>query len=186
VYISLGGNRVAKWRWYYNLFITFLVSGLWHGAEWTFVIWGAIHGAYMVIGSATAKLRENLNRILGITKLPRLYTLFQVLITFVLVYVSWIFFRANNLSEAILILKNHVVFSGNAQINLFRIPSDFYISFVGIFVLLVLDFGEERFSLWNRVKTLPVPVKVLLLVSFIVAFFLFAAWNEADFLYFQF
>ena len=186
VYISLGGNRVAKWRWYYNLFITFLVSGLWHGAEWTFVIWGAIHGAYMVIGSATAKLRENLNRILGITKLPRLYTLFQVMITFVLVYVSWIFFRANNLSEAILILKNHVVFSGNAQINLFRIPSDFYISFVGIFVLLVLDFGEERFSLWNRVKTLPVPVKVLLLVSFIVAFFLFAAWNEADFLYFQF
>ena len=44
VYISLGGNRVVKWRWYYNLFITFLISGLWHGAEWTFVIWGAIHG----------------------------------------------------------------------------------------------------------------------------------------------
>ena len=48
VYISLGGNRVVKWRYYYNLFITFLVSGLWHGAEWTFVIWGAIHGFYTV------------------------------------------------------------------------------------------------------------------------------------------
>ena len=49
VYISLGGNRVVKWRWYYNLFITFLVSGLWHGAAWTFVVWGAFHGALLAV-----------------------------------------------------------------------------------------------------------------------------------------
>ena len=62
VYIPLGGNRVVKWRWYYNLFITFLVSGLWHGAEWTFVIWGALHGFYLIFAIWTTKLRENFNR----------------------------------------------------------------------------------------------------------------------------
>jgi D-alanyl-lipoteichoic acid acyltransferase DltB (MBOAT superfamily) len=186
VYISLGGNRVVKWRWYYNLFITFLVSGLWHGAEWTFVIWGAIHGAYMVIAIVTAKFRENVNRMIGITKSPGLYKFLQVLVTFLLVYFSWIFFRANNLGEAITVIKNHFIFNGSAPVNLFRIPADFAISFVSILVLLILDFGEERFALWNRVRMLPVPVKVLFLVLFISVIFLFGVWNEADFLYFQF
>lgn len=186
VYISLGGNRVVKWRWYYNLFITFLVSGLWHGAEWTFVIWGAIHGAYMVIAIVTFKFREQVNRSLGITKHPGLYKLFQVLVTFLLVYFSWIFFRANNLGEAIMIIKNHFIFNGTAPVNLFRIPADFYISFLSILVLLILDFGEERYALWNRVRLLPVPVKVSFLVIFISVLFMFGVWNEADFLYFQF
>jgi D-alanyl-lipoteichoic acid acyltransferase DltB (MBOAT superfamily) len=186
VYISLGGNRVVKWRWYYNLFITFLVSGLWHGAEWTFVIWGAIHGIYMVIGTASARFRENVNRMMGITKLPRLYKFLQVLITFVLVYFSWIFFRANNLGEAIEVLKNHFVFGGTAQINLFRIQGDFYIAFISILVLLILDFGEERFSLSYRIRTLPIPVKTVLVIIFIAVVLMFGVWNEADFLYFQF
>ncbi|MFO7669632.1 MAG: MBOAT family O-acyltransferase [Bacteroidales bacterium] len=186
VYISLGGNRVVKWRWYYNLFITFLVSGLWHGAEWTFVIWGAIHGLYLVIAIITDKFRENVNHAIGLTSLPGLYKLVQVLITFVLVYFSWIFFRASNLNEAILVLKNHFVFDQNAVINLFRIPADFYIAFVSIVVLLVLDFSEERFSLSLRLRKLPLVAKITLLVLFVSAILLFGVWNEADFLYFQF
>ena len=63
VYISLGGNRVVKWRWFYNLFITFLVSGLWHGANWTFVIWGALHGFYLIFAIWTIKIREQTNRL---------------------------------------------------------------------------------------------------------------------------
>jgi len=55
LYIPLGGNRVVKWRWYYNLFITFLVSGFWHGANWTFIVWGALHGFYLVFANITAK-----------------------------------------------------------------------------------------------------------------------------------
>ncbi len=125
VYISLGGNSVVKWRWYYNLFITFLVSGLWHGAEWTFVIWGAIHGLYLVIAIVTLKYREAINDWIGISKFPGLYKLVQILITFVLVYFSWIFFRASDLSEAILILKNHFVFEHHSAINLFQDPCRF-------------------------------------------------------------
>ena len=48
LYIPLGGNKVMKWRWYYNLFITFLISGFWHGANWTFIAWGALHGTYLI------------------------------------------------------------------------------------------------------------------------------------------
>jgi len=186
VYISLGGNRVVKWRWYYNLFITFLVSGLWHGAEWTFVIWGAIHGLYLVIAIVTLKYREAINDWIGISKFPGLYKFVQILITFVLVYFSWIFFRASNLPEAILILKNHFVFEHHTAINLFRIPADFYIAFGSIFVLLLLDFSEERFMISHQIRKLPIYLKWGLLFLFISVIFLFGVWNEADFLYFQF
>jgi D-alanyl-lipoteichoic acid acyltransferase DltB (MBOAT superfamily) len=186
VYISLGGNRVVKWRWYYNLFITFLVSGLWHGAEWTFVIWGAIHGLYLVIAIVTLKYREAINDWIGISKFPNLYKFTQVLITFVLVYFSWIFFRASNLPEAILILKNHFVFEHHTAINLFRIPADLYIAFVSIFVLILLDFSEERFMISHQIRRLPMYLKWGLLLLFISVIFLFGVWNEADFLYFQF
>lgn len=58
LYIPLGGNRVGIPRWYFNLFFTFMVSGLWHGANWTFVIWGALHGTYLIIGILTRNFRE--------------------------------------------------------------------------------------------------------------------------------
>ena len=186
VYISLGGNRVVKWRWYYNLFITFLVSGLWHGADWTFVIWGAIHGFYLVFAIWTLKIRDRFNRSIGLTRFPKLQKVVQVLITFILVYISWIFFRANNVGEAIHILKNHFVFEGGNSVNLFRIPSDFYLSFLGIGLLLTIDFFEERFQLFRRLDRLPRWSKWAMLTVFIGVMLVFAVWNETDFLYFQF
>lgn len=186
VYISMGGNRVVKWRWYYNLFITFLVSGLWHGAEWTFVIWGAIHGLYLIIAIVTEKVRKNFNNTLGITRIPWLYKLLQVVVTFVLAYVAWIFFRANTVSEAFYILKNHFVFHGGQSVNLFQNPADFFLSFILIAVLLVFDFLEERFEFSFKLKALPRYQKWALLAVFVVAILLFAVWNETDFLYFQF
>ncbi len=186
VYISMGGNRVVKWRWFYNLFITFVVSGLWHGAEWTFVIWGAIHGGYLVIAIVTQKLRDNINRALGISKVTWLHTLFQVLITFVLSYIAWIFFRANNVGEAFYILKNHFVFGGDPVVNLFSNPADLVLSFVFIGVLLVIDFLEERYQFSSTLKSLPRYLKWILLVVFVAVLLIFAVWNETDFLYFQF
>src|SRR5438270_2101441 len=66
LYVSLGGNRVPKPRWYFNLFLTFLVSGLWHGASWVFVIWGAIHGFYLIFSIWTFALCARIRRIFGI------------------------------------------------------------------------------------------------------------------------
>ncbi len=186
VYISLGGNRVVKWRWYYNLFITFLVSGLWHGANWTFVVWGAIHGFYLVFAIWTTKFRDNVNKAIGITKTPALFKLAQVFITFILVYTSWIFFRANNIGEAIYILKSHFIFDGDQVLNLFQIKADFYLSFIGIAVLVAIDFMQEKYQISVRMRSLPRITKWALLSVFVFIILVFAVWNETDFLYFQF
>jgi alginate O-acetyltransferase complex protein AlgI len=82
LYISLGGNRVSIPRWYFNLFIVFLVSGLWHGANWTFVIWGALHGFYLVFALLTKNIRNTFTKFIGLNKLPALNNFFQILTTF--------------------------------------------------------------------------------------------------------
>ncbi len=187
VYISLGGNRVVKWRWYYNLFITFLVSGLWHGAEWTFVIWGALHGFYLVFAIWTDKFREKANRWLGIGKNEGLYKFTQVMVTFVLVYFAWIFFRANNTSDAFLIIKNTFQFSGNFNLNLFQFRADFYIGLLSIVALLMVEYFEEYSGLYNRLKlNLPVFWKWAVVSVIIVFVLVLGEWHGTDFLYFQF
>ncbi len=187
VYISLGGNRVVKWRWYYNLFITFLVSGLWHGAEWTFVIWGALHGFYLVFAIWTGKLRENLNSRIGISKFPGLYKFTQVFVTFILVYFAWIFFRANNTHDAFLIIGNTFRFTGNATLNLFNFGVDFYIAFISIGLLLVIEYFEEFAELYGKLKLrIPRLWKWAILAVVIFVVLILGVWDEADFLYFQF
>lgn len=88
LYIPLGGNRVSKSRQYVNLFATMLLGGTWHGAGFTFIIWGALHGAYLCINHAFRNLRLPINRHLA------------WLITFIAVVVAWVFFRANNVATA--------------------------------------------------------------------------------------
>jgi len=187
VYISLGGNRVLKWRWYYNLFITFLVSGLWHGAEWTFVIWGALHGFYLVFAIWTDKYRASANKWLGISNNEKLYKFTQILVTFVLVYFAWIFFRANNTSDAFLIIKNHLTFTGNSTINLFTFSVDFYIAFISIAFMLTVEYFEEYTGLYGRMKlNLPGVWKWAILLVILVVVMVLGEWHGTDFLYFQF
>lgn len=187
VYISLGGNRVVKWRWWYNLFITFLVSGLWHGAEWTFVIWGALHGFYLVFAIWTFKFREKVNTKLGIMKHDGLYKFNQVITTFVLVFIGWIFFRANNTGDALLIIKNMFQFAGHSDLNLFTFNVDFYIAFISIALLLTVEYFEEYRGLYAKLKTtLSRPMKWVVLSVVILLVLVLGVWHGTDFLYFQF
>ncbi len=109
-YISLGGNRVPAWRWYLNLFLTFLVSGLWHGANWTFVVWGGLNGFYLIFAIWTRQIRQRCVERIGLSGFPKVYTAFQIACTFSLISVSWIFFRARNMTDALYILTH--LFSG--------------------------------------------------------------------------
>jgi len=104
VYIPLGGSRVSVQRWQINLIIVFLVSGLWHGAKWTFVIWGALHACYMVASPATKPWRAQLARALRLDRVPRLQSVLQRLAVFGLVCMAWVFFRANSVNDAFYIL----------------------------------------------------------------------------------
>lgn len=97
VYIPLGGNRKGAFRKYRNLLITFLVSGLWHGAGFSFFFWGGLHAFYQIFGAVTEKVRAKARKLLGVEEGSLSERIYQVLITFHLVTFAWIFFRAPRL-----------------------------------------------------------------------------------------
>jgi len=103
LYIPLGGSRKGEVRRGINLLITFLISGLWHGAAWHFVIWGALHGVFQIIGRSTAPFRNAIGRKVGLVEESRLRKAIQVCFTFTLVCFAWVFFRANTITDAFLI-----------------------------------------------------------------------------------
>lgn len=98
IYIPLGGSRCSRGRKYFNLMVTFLASGLWHGANWTYVLWGGIHGLYQVIGDIKNMILPKWDNIV--------INFFRVIITFVLVSFAWIFFRSNTIGDSVYIIKN--------------------------------------------------------------------------------
>jgi alginate O-acetyltransferase complex protein AlgI len=97
LYVSMGGNRVSRPRWYFNLFFTFLISGLWHGANWTYVIWGALNGFYLIAEIVVGNWRR---RLFPRSGAPAGFPVWAVLRTFCLTCFAWIFFRANNVRDA--------------------------------------------------------------------------------------
>ncbi|MBQ9070970.1 MAG: MBOAT family protein [Clostridia bacterium] len=105
LYIPLGGNRCGKARACFNVFIVFLVSGLWHGAAWTFVLWGALHGVYQIVGTLTVKHRNAALGKIGLTENSTAVVLVRRTFVFALVCFSWLFFRANSISDAFTLIK---------------------------------------------------------------------------------
>ncbi len=106
LYIPLGGNRKGTLRKYVNIMIVFLVSGLWHGASWTFIIWGFLHGAFQVIGQITRPVKIKVTDFLGVNREAASYKLGQMLITYLLANFTWIFFRAPSMTAARGIIDN--------------------------------------------------------------------------------
>lgn len=101
LYIPLGGNRCGRLRSYCNRMATFLVSGLWHGANWTFVVWGGLHGFYQIAGDMTKPLRKRAASMLGLKPDSFSHHLGKMIVTFVLTDIAWIFFRAESIRAAV-------------------------------------------------------------------------------------
>lgn len=148
VYINLGGNRCSKFRQYVNIMITFLVSGLWHGANWTFIIWGALHGFFQIIEKALMgdKLKAELKS--GVHK----FTLgrgFRIAFTFMLVSFAWIFFRMATLDGAVDVIRK--IFTDFGQFSMGPLDP---ISMVGIGIGIPILFAREIKSeyIFNRIK----------------------------------
>jgi alginate O-acetyltransferase complex protein AlgI len=172
-------------RWYFNLFIVFLVSGIWHGANWTFIIWGALHGFYLVASLATLKLRSSIVRTLRIDRSVILHNLIRIIITFTLVNIGWIFFRANSFSDAMVFFKNMTDFS-NTNIFLSVGKSQFAIAVLSIVLLeIVQTFQESRRLQAVYVRTSPT-FKYAMWLALIVVIFAFGEFSPQDFIYFQF
>lgn len=177
VYIPLGGNRVKYCRHLLNLMITFLISGLWHGANWTFVLWGALHGFFIVT--------ENiLKRFVGNFQPKSIFMKgLGTMLCFVLVCFAWIFFRANNTSDAFLIVDR--IFTGWGG-QLFVNKTWLVHGFAALLILVLKD-TRDRFDIHLHFMHSRYSVvryfSVVALVSYIV---LFGALSSSSFIYFQF
>lgn len=178
-YIPLGGNRVVKWRWYYNLMITFLVSGFWHGAEWTFIIWGGLHGAYLVAAILLEKQVNAGARALGLYKIPKLNTLLNVLLTCGLAVFAWIFFRANNLPDALTIIQTALDF--NFQLSLGALTAGTG-SFNLVISVLVVGLLGLSYLLPYHLK-LKYPRTFIVVTTMVIVLL---GRNGDEFIYFQF
>ena len=106
LYIPLGGNRKGKIRKYINIMIVFLVSGLWHGAGWHFVVWGGLNGAYQIVGEMLSGVKKVLLKLLGIRDNSKILNFFMIIFTCVLIGVSWIFFSSDSMNTAMDIIRN--------------------------------------------------------------------------------
>lgn len=181
VYIPLGGNQRGYRRMLINLIIVFVVSGFWHGANWTFLIWGAIHGLLLIIERLLGwgKRRESQGRII---KVVRAFILFQ------LVTLAWVFFRAENISEAGFIISEILSFNldASALLEFTSVRGHGYYLLRILFVagFIILDPWFE--TLLDQKTTLPVWVKRPLYATLIAVILVFGFWGEVEFIYFQF
>ncbi len=177
LYISLGGNRVGKWKTYRNLILTMVLGGLWHGASWNFVIWGFLNGIYL----STEKLMGTFK----VQTTSFLLRLGQVFVTFHLICLTWVFFRANSFKQAIGILTNMVqpIQFWNLRIQDTGIFAGMTFAFaILIFVefFLIRKQGEAIFNMRSMAWS------VTWLVGFALLIILFGVSDGDQFIYFQF
>jgi alginate O-acetyltransferase complex protein AlgI len=186
VYIPLGGSRVSRPRRWANVMAVFLLSGLWHGANWTFVVWGGLNGLYHVVGEITHKGRARLS---GLLRVPStVQTAVAALVTFHLILATWVFFRAASLADAMMILERLAgSFSVLPSLVLARVSStEVLYAFSLIAFLLAVEILDERKPVWKRIGARPVVLRWGFYYALIAALLLLGRWQLQSFVYMQF
>jgi D-alanyl-lipoteichoic acid acyltransferase DltB (MBOAT superfamily) len=183
LYISLGGNRVSIPRWYMNLFIVFIISGLWHGANWTYIIWGGINGLYLVIEIIFEKRYKNINNLFYLHRIPIIKNVIRIIMTFILVCVAWVFFRANNTNDAFIIIKEIFCFEGA----LFIDKTTISYSLFGMLLLVLIEVYQEYISNNSMpFKKSHWIVEQLFYSCLIILIIIIGVFDGGQFIYFQF
>ncbi len=192
LYISLGGNRVSIPHWYLNLFIVFIISGLWHGANWTFIIWGALNGFYLVFALLTKGFRKKIDDFFHLQKVRFL----PVLITFVLIDFAWIFFRAENVHVALYIVK-HII-TGIPDVanliqhhqtivdNLGMNKKSLVLSLLLIFFLESVQYLQSKKRISALLSQQPAYIRWTIYYAGIFAIIYLGIFENRQFIYFQF
>ncbi len=200
LYISMGGNRVSKPRWYFNLMVTFLLSGLWHGANWTYLFWGGLNGGYLIAEIVAKRYAGSRLPAIPESSLWR-WPLrgLRILYTFTLTCFAWVFFRADSLSDAFYITRHMFDGMGTLMADMHRLPfvkmniimrqdkTDFVIGVMCIALLMLTDLLQRRGSVRGLLEAQPVWVRWSVYYASIIAILFFGAFNSAQqFIYFQF
>ncbi len=180
--------------------IVFLISGLWHGANWTFVIWGGLHGSYYLFSYWTRNIRPKLTKLFRLERLPLLNKILRVFFIFHIVLLGWIFFRANNLSDAIFIITHLFTGLGDVLIRVgklginpgifnygFDLPlSEMFIGMCAIIILGIHHLIERKqpVQVWLNAK--PIWIRWSVYYGFIIGILVFGYLEPNAFIYFQF
>jgi len=194
VYIPLGGNRVSKWRYGINIMVVFMVSGLWHGAAWKFVVWGALHGLYVIIEVSTSRLRERIRFLLRIRADGLLYRSAAIVTTFICVVLALIFFRAESAEQGLVILQT-IVLDLPAQLRaLSSVSAGLPLSAIWVAgavvvlaVMMVLDHIDHRAGLFNKLSAWPLVIRFTCYLGLVyLPLFVGEFGGPQEFIYFQF
>jgi D-alanyl-lipoteichoic acid acyltransferase DltB (MBOAT superfamily) len=183
LYIPLGGSKGSAWKKVRNTFIIFLVSGFWHGANWTFIIWGALNALYFLPLLLLKRNRHNLEIVAQGKHLPSFRDFLSIVITFSLTTLAWIFFRAENVGHAVSYISNIFSFT------LFTIPEELPKKFIVIMIVffLIIEWRgrEQQYAIAQIEVRWP---KVIRLAFYYILIFLifYLGGSEQDFIYFQF
>ncbi|MBA4419207.1 MAG: membrane-bound O-acyltransferase family protein [Syntrophus sp. (in: bacteria)] len=194
LYIPLGGNRVPVPQWYANLLIVFIISGLWHGASWTFIAWGCLHGCFCIASALTSGLRNTTTTALGLNKIPQVHQGLKIMVTFCLVSLAWIFFRANTISDAFYIFSRLFTgwgLSGKGGLStLFSLISsyrfEFFVGIISVAVMELIHLLQGRGSIGQMLAQRPAYLRWTLYYGALAAILLLGNFGSRQFIYFQF
>ncbi|GAA0077849.1 MBOAT family protein [Clostridium sp. CTA-5] len=195
VYIPLGGNKKGTFRKYLNIMIVFLLSGLWHGASLTFIIWGVLHGIYEIVGGITRGIKDKIIRRYGIRKDFVSYQVLQVLTTFFLVSFAWIFFRANSFNDIKIIfrnlfLHNESILQDGTLFNLIISRDEFIVAVIGIVIVIIIDILKEKINLLEVLSHKKIIYRWGIYISIILIIIILgvygSGYSEQQFIYCQF
>lgn len=194
VYISMGGNRKGSFRMYFNLFFVFLVSGLWHGAAITFIVWGFVHGIIIVLEKALSKWRDQIFTSLRLDRNTVFSKLFFILITFTIVCFAWIFFRANSFSDAVILIQNIGInnYSEVLEDGMFNMGIDiwqFYAIVISILLLIIFEIYHKRVGAVQKLFKQHFIVRWFVYLAIVFTITIFGVYGDTapkEFIYFQF
>lgn len=197
LYIPLGGSRRGKFRKYLNKMIVFLISGLWHGASFSYVIWGGLNGFYQVFGEITQPLRQKFLKTLKIRETSKFHRLLQGIVIFLLIDFSWIFFRAGSFRDALTIIRemcsnlNPRFFVDGSLFNCGLDRPTFLLTVACILLLLFVDICRRKgLNLREELANRKYPVRCIVLIAAVCFILIFGVWGSrydaSAFIYFQF
>lgn len=190
LYIPLGGNRVSSFRKKINIMIVFFISGLWHGAAWTFILWGGIHGILLVGESVFS--RRNTEGFIGNANAGKLrvrYKILKRLMVFTIVFFAWILFRAQTLDDAIYIFTHFFSLKDFSLWTLWRLGLprfEMMIAFLGIGVLAVVDWLQEENPYYFSLIWAKRSIRWAVYIAGLYAIVFFGVFGQVEFIYFQF
>ncbi len=185
LYLSLGGNRGNFARWIFAVIFTFLISGFWHGARWTFIVWGIIHATFYLfeylIKFVVKKYFSSFFKLFT----NKIAYLFRTIFTFVIVCFAWIFFRAQTIEDAFVLIKNSLHL--NSLIPSFSFDNKgIVLCFSLISLLLIIDKIERKEDIINFIQRKNTFIRFIIYYFFILALIGIGNWGLNEFIYFQF